>query len=499
MTLKELLKIIKKHSWWSEEAPAAYQCVAYPLHCYIEQAKYFHPRYSSIGIWIFKNDFFYEETSRGERYEIYKFIFNKISKDKAYLRKQRAAGDKNLRFLDVGEEFSKNKSKLTNFEIWESYEKFMMKYYMEWLRRGPATIECADVFSEEYLPALVKKELKDSDGNLNEIMAVLTAFPNLSFIEEERFLFLKAALAMKKKSKESEKLIKKLTSQFFWIRNTFVHIKILNEKDYTQEIRKEIKDKTYQQLEGELLRLKFKVQRLKKNKENLYKKYRFSPELKLHFYILKQLGEWIDHRKKYMLLASHYINLYCKEIAKKYKEDLWKIQYYLPWELKDLLLLNKRVPINVLKNRRQFSVYVVEKEKPNGWRAKYTIFYKEDAKKIFNAIFPKKKGNKIKGQVANAPISIMRGKVQIILDTYKQKFIPGRILVTTMTRPDFIPIMHQAKAIITDEGGITCHAAIISRELGIPCVIGTKIATRVLKDGQLVEVDANKGVVKVIK
>ena len=79
------------------------------------------------------------------------------------------------------------------------------------------------------------------------------------------------------------------------------------------------------------------------------------------------------------------------------------------------------------------------------------------------------------------------------------KFKKGMILVTTMTRPEYYPLMRIAKAVVTDEGGITSHAAIISRELGIPCVIGTKIATRVLKDGQLVEVDANKGVVKVIK
>ena len=52
---------------------------------------------------------------------------------------------------------------------------------------------------------------------------------------------------------------------------------------------------------------------------------------------------------------------------------------------------------------------------------------------------------------------------------------------------------------VTNEGGVTCHAAIVSRELGIPCVIGTKIATEVLKDGMMVEVNANHGVVKIIK
>ena len=67
-----------------------------------------------------------------------------------------------------------------------------------------------------------------------------------------------------------------------------------------------------------------------------------------------------------------------------------------------------------------------------------------------------------------------------------------------MTRPDYIIGIKKAAAIVTNEGGITCHAAIVSRELGIPCIIGTKIATEVFKDGDLVEVNANHGVVKKI-
>lgn len=75
----------------------------------------------------------------------------------------------------------------------------------------------------------------------------------------------------------------------------------------------------------------------------------------------------------------------------------------------------------------------------------------------------------------------------------------GDILVAVMTRPDYIVGIKKAAAIVTDEGGITCHAAIVAREIGIPCVIATKIATKVLKDGDLVEVNANHGVVKIIK
>ncbi len=75
----------------------------------------------------------------------------------------------------------------------------------------------------------------------------------------------------------------------------------------------------------------------------------------------------------------------------------------------------------------------------------------------------------------------------------------GDILVSIATDPDIVPAMKKAAAIVTEQGGVTSHAAIVSRELGTPCVIGTKIATKVFKDGDLVEVDAVKGIVKLIK
>lgn len=74
----------------------------------------------------------------------------------------------------------------------------------------------------------------------------------------------------------------------------------------------------------------------------------------------------------------------------------------------------------------------------------------------------------------------------------------GDVLVTQMTFPSFIVAMKRACAFVTDEGGITCHAAIVAREMQKPCIIGTKIATQVLKDGDAVEVDAENGAVRVI-
>ncbi|MDI9619192.1 phosphoenolpyruvate synthase, partial [Methanothermobacter sp.] len=88
------------------------------------------------------------------------------------------------------------------------------------------------------------------------------------------------------------------------------------------------------------------------------------------------------------------------------------------------------------------------------------------------------------------------GKVKIIREIHElDKIQLGDILVTVMTTPDMVPAMKRASGIITDEGGVTCHAAIVSRELGIPCVVGTGNATEVLKENQVVSIDGNKGLV----
>lgn len=104
--------------------------------------------------------------------------------------------------------------------------------------------------------------------------------------------------------------------------------------------------------------------------------------------------------------------------------------------------------------------------------------------------------------VKGAPASpgLVAGKAHVILDPAMiDEFKDGEILVTEMTAPDWVPAMKKAKAIVTDSGGMTCHASIVSRELGIPCIVGTKsrgeAATEMIKDGQDITVDASNGVV----
>lgn len=95
---------------------------------------------------------------------------------------------------------------------------------------------------------------------------------------------------------------------------------------------------------------------------------------------------------------------------------------------------------------------------------------------------------------------VLTGVVKIVMDAYQiSKVLEGDIIVAPTTAPSYIIGMQKASAFITDEGGITSHASIVAREMKKPCIIGTKIATKVLKDGDLVEVDANNGVVRILK
>jgi len=91
---------------------------------------------------------------------------------------------------------------------------------------------------------------------------------------------------------------------------------------------------------------------------------------------------------------------------------------------------------------------------------------------------------------------IVSGRVRILLGPEEgRKLANGEILVAPMTNPDWVPTMRRAAALVTDGGGMTCHAAIVSRELGVPAVVGTRSATMRLRDGELVTVDGRAGVV----
>ncbi|MEK7526340.1 MAG: PEP-utilizing enzyme [Patescibacteria group bacterium] len=130
----------------------------------------------------------------------------------------------------------------------------------------------------------------------------------------------------------------------------------------------------------------------------------------------------------------------------------------------------------------------------------------EDIDSLFNdlLIYYEKEKSGINGfDIRGIPASLGKavGLCMIVMSSDLEKMHEvkdGDVLVSDTTNPDMTPVMKKVSAIITDMGGVTSHAAIVTRELGIPCIVGTKNATKILKDGMKVEVDAFSGTIKIV-
>lgn len=153
------------------------------------------------------------------------------------------------------------------------------------------------------------------------------------------------------------------------------------------------------------------------------------------------------------------------------------------------IVSEKIPPKKTLEQRKKYLIYfkrIRYDESLNSFLAKENKYLEKVEHNI--------KG-RLKGQIAYK--GKVRGTVKVCFTSKEMdKVEEGDVLVSSMTTPQFLPAIKLSSAIVTDEGGVTCHAAIVAREFSIPCIVGTKVATKALKDGDLVEVDANSGIVK---
>lgn len=231
-------------------------------------------------------------------------------------------------------------------------------------------------------------------------------------------------------------------------------------------------------------------------KRNVIKKYKLDKNIAKISKRLSFCIWWQDLRKYYIFLANHHMDLFLREFSKRFNVDFNSLHYYNVYEISALAQKNNKISNKETKQRyNNLAVYYSERNNS----LKYISG--TEAKKIVDQFMDLKIEKKIKelSGIVVSQSSKIKGKVRILTSVKNfGKMKKGEILVAAMTSPDYIVAMKKASAIITDEGGMTCHAAIVSRELGIPCIVNTKVATKVLKNGDLVEVDTTKGIIKKI-
>ncbi len=205
--------------------------------------------------------------------------------------------------------------------------------------------------------------------------------------------------------------------------------------------------------------------------------------------ILSYIGEYKLEAHKKISVVEEIIHKLSLESAKFFNLDVQDIES-LTSEEYEVFLLNgaDQEVVSRAKKRRNGYVY---HQKDGEWVIETGQGY-EKWKKV---LMPD--DTEVKGAPTYKTKKKVIGKVRIHLSFTKiTKLSKDEILVTGMTNPQMIPYIKNIKGIVTEEGGLMCHAAIISRELKIPCIVGTKTATQVFKDGDLIELDTESGIVR---
>lgn len=386
--------------------------------------------------------------------------------------------------------------KIDDLGIRSLFEKLLMAYKGFW--------ECSlfiDAFDTGFDQEKINEVAKEFNFGKGEI-EILTTPPEMTFADERKYALLSVIKNFLSSGRKASRerlgvLIEKNKSElgqyrkkFDYYKSNYAYIKHISSEEIESEIRKYLED-------IKLLKAEYKkLDQYAKNKQvevDIVLKNHRLKENPLWFF--SQLTYWREHRKKINLMGIHVLDFVLSAVEEKTGIQK-KYLHYLSFDEMDNVLKGL-IPSATLERRYKDGILV-------------TIL--GDGYKIFEGV----EANSIKedleallsGEARKIPIltgqtasqGYAKGVARIILTQEDfGKFIEGEVLVTSMTRPEFVPLMKKAVAIVTNEGGITCHAAIVSRELGKPCVIGTKNATQVIKDGDLVEVRANHGTVRVLK
>ncbi|HII38511.1 TPA: hypothetical protein HA318_00720 [Candidatus Micrarchaeota archaeon] len=239
--------------------------------------------------------------------------------------------------------------------------------------------------------------------------------------------------------------------------------------------------------------LRSRREELEQTQENYLKSLGVDDKHARLFEIAREIVRGKGLRKDAIYFAAYKSVPLHKEIGRRLGLTLDEVNYLFPWEIPALLKKGEKVSPDEMKARHKRYLVLSENNVAK-------ILVGDVADTFFNsmgiAVTSVDKGiRELKGQCASPGQG--RGIVCIVNSPEDlPKMNAGDVLVSHATDPSLVVGMKKASAIVTDMGGIACHAAIVSRELGIPCLVGTKTVTKSFRDGDLVEVDATHGVIR---
>ncbi|MFH0856331.1 MAG: PEP-utilizing enzyme [bacterium] len=546
MNLIQAKEKIENISWYKQGASAKYFYVFYPWYACLSMKileKNIPVKYELIGYFNSNNYFMDAYISKRSLAKVAKYYFKRQCDEPQFIKNLFSHWHKNYvnPFLTISEKFLKMDfpafSDKILLNLFNDYTKIYTQLWQESI-----FLDSFDFYGEIILQEAMEKEGKNIE--MEDLQILLTP-PNPSFMQKERLEILKLAERVLKRNTlnppqslggdcgegtnnppqslsetaagnlrrlrrilrissgfthprrslsaedcdASEWLNKKLSQiskNFYWINNDYASVEYLGQEYFFNKLRVLVED-TKKLTEEKNMRGELK--NLSRKKSAIAKKYKLSAQFLKDLNFLAFLGTFRDERKTYNQMAGNTLKKFAIEFSSRAKIPLNLTENLFFWEIKSIFNLRDNL-ILTAKKRMRGAFFIANKS------TKFDVFYDKEGEALNNCI---KDIISTRGELKGKPAFAgkVKGKVKIIRtknDFSKMK--KGDILVSTNTRPEFLPVMKIAGAIITEEGGITCHAAIVSRELKIPAIVGVQGALDILHDGDIIEVDAFSGMIE---
>jgi len=405
---------------------------------------------------------------------VWRIVKRKIKNNHRYLQEVKVLYHRNLRRYqpDVRQAQSASLKRISDLKLLQVFKNLVLAQ-----RDSVGVAHIIDAIGVEIEPEF-KKKLKSElpslpSSEFNQILASCLTPNAPSFTRQEELDLMAIKGAWK-----NQAALKRHAAKYSWLQNSYAGAKKLTVKDF----QKRLQD--------------MPIGKKKNPATPPVPYYKFSRELRKMMDIIIYVAIWQDERKALCFQNIGYVGLVLKEISRRINFSVENLSYLNLKETESLkTLADFKSKARELKARTSGSLFIISaKYNLSASGNDYRRLLRGDKSLLRNR---RADNQELRGTVANPGTAI--GHVRIIKNIASLKeFKNGEVLVASMTRPEHISAMKKASAIVTNEGGLTCHAAIIARELGIPCVIGTKVATQILKNGLPVEVRANHGLIRII-
>jgi len=399
-------------------------------------------------------------------------IEKELTKDPKYLEKQRKKWAAEVRWFFSNGLLEKDLSKFSEEELFDRLE-FVGRHINAVI--GIAhLIESISIRLERDLRHGIKEKTVPENVNLYFVNLTTPTKPSFALLRDQALFDIRISKG-KKRSERVDRFLK----TFFWADGGYAGPKQWTKEEILSTAEKIPEVKTPD------------AKKIQTEKTKVMTKLDFSVKQRNIVEWIDFLTDWQDQRKREILRGVCLLAKFQDELARRYSIPKRDLDYVLPWEISLQSIRNGSLQ-KKSKKRQKKCLYVK--------LGNQTTFLDQADAEFFDQQFHSKHDDleTLYGQCAS--LGTATGPVRVLTTVSSiGSMKDGEVLVTSMTRPEFVPAMRKAVAIVTDEGGITSHAAIVSRELGIPCVIGTKSATKVLKDGWIVQVKANHGQIVVLE